>query len=215
MLSQGLLLGALGAAVCLAFWLPLGASAAECLWLCGLWHAGVRRISAFTEPCVSAACGALVSRKGRAPDSVGLGDVSEMIDVVRLGLTAGLSFDAAVALYSDERDTALAGHLSRARLCWQMGVCSREEALAGVAAATGVRALESFAIAVTQALSLGAPLAETLEGQAKEIRSAHRAEVEREIERAPVKLLIPTGTLILPALLLSIVGPLLAASGMI
>ena len=39
--------------------------------------------------------------------------------------------------------------------------------------------------------------------------------LEREIERAPVKMLIPTGTLILPALLLSIVGPLLAASGMI
>lgn len=215
MLSQGLLLGALGAAVCLAFWLPLGASASERLWMRGLWDTGVRRISALAEPCVSVARGALVSRKGRAPDSVGLGDVSEMIDVVRLGLTAGLSFDAAVALYSDECDTALAGHLSRARLCWQMGVCSREEALAGVAAATGVRALESFAIAVTQALSLGAPLAETLEGQAKEIRSAHRAEVEREIERVPVKLLIPTGTLILPALLLSIVGPLLAASGMI
>ena len=31
---------------------------------------------------------------------------------------------------------------------------------------------------------------------------------------APVKLLIPTGTLILPALLLSILGPLLGAGGM-
>ena len=47
-----------------------------------------------------------------------------------------------------------------------------------------------------------------------EIRAAHRAAVEREIERAPVKLLIPTGTLILPALLLSILGPLLGAGGM-
>ena len=42
-----------------------------------------------------------------------------------------------------------------------------------------------------------------------------RQHVEREIERAPVKLLIPTGTLILPALLLSIVGPLLAAADMV
>ena len=46
------------------------------------------------------------------------------------------------------------------------------------------------------------------------MRAAHRAEVERRIERAPVKLIIPTGTLILPALLLSILGPLLAAGGM-
>ncbi len=35
------------------------------------------------------------------------------------------------------------------------------------------------------------------------------------LERAPDKLLIPTATLILPALLLSILGPLLAAGGMI
>ena len=45
-------------------------------------------------------------------------------------------------------------------------------------------------------------------------RANNSAEVEREIERAPVKLLIPTGTLILPALLLSILGPLLGAGGM-
>ena len=78
-----------------------------------------------------------------------------------------------------------------------------------------MRALGSFAAAVSQALELGAPLAETLEGQGREMRAAHRAHVEREIERAPVKLLIPTGTLILPALLLSIVGPLLAAADMV
>ena len=77
-----------------------------------------------------------------------------------------------------------------------------------------VRALETFAITVGQALALGAPLAETLAAQSREIRAAHRATVEREIERAPVKLLIPTGTLILPALLLSILGPLLGAGGM-
>ena len=65
-----------------------------------------------------------------------------------------------------------------------------------------------------QALALGAPLAETLAAQSREIRAAHRAAVEREIERAPVKLLIPTGTLILPALLLSILGPLLGTGGM-
>ena len=42
----------------------------------------------------------------------------------------------------------------------------------------------------------------------------HEKAAKREIERAPVKLLIPTGTLILPALLLSILGPLLGAGGM-
>ncbi len=105
--------------------------------------------------------------------------------------------------------------MDRARLSWQVGLATRGEELLRVAHDLGLRPLESFAVAVSQALSLGAPLAETLAGQSREIRSAHRAQVEREIERVPVKLLIPTGTLILPALLLSIVGPLLAASGML
>ncbi|MFQ6859928.1 MAG: type II secretion system F family protein [Collinsella sp.] len=137
-----------------------------------------------------------------------------MIDIVRLGLSAGLSFDAAVGMYCDGRSGGLSTRLARARVSWQSGLTTREEELQAVAHETGLRALEVFAVAVSQALELGAPLSETLEGQSREIRAAHRAEVERQIERAPVKLLIPTGTLILPALLLSILGPLLAASGM-
>ena len=91
---------------------------------------------------------------------------------------------------------------------------SRSTAARWAARDLDVRALETFAITAGQALALGAPLAETLAAQSREIRAAHRAAVEREIERAPVKLLIPTGTLILPALLLSILGPLLGAGGM-
>ena len=151
----------------------------------------------------------------RSRDGVGLGEVSEMIDIVRLGLTAGLSFDAALGLYCEGRDGPLPERLGEARLSWQTGVLTREDALMEAARATGVRVMESFAMAVGQALRLGAPLADTLARQGREIRSAHRAEVERQIERAPVKLLIPTGTLILPALLVSIIGPLLAAGGML
>lgn len=157
-------------------------------------------------------------RLGLGEDSgpaVTLGDVSEMVDIVRLGLTAGLSFDAALGLYCEGCSGALPERLARARLSWQTGAGGREEELLRAAGNLGVRALESFAVAVGQALELGAPLADTLRDQGREIRAAHRAEVERQIERAPVKMLIPTGTLILPALLLSILGPLLAAGGMI
>ena len=140
------------------------------------------------------------------PARVSLGEVSEMIDVVRLGLSAGLSFDAALEIFCANRRSVLALRLERACMAWQVGVGTREDELLAAARDLDVRALETFAITVGQALALGAPLAETL--------AAQRAAVEREIERAPVKLLIPTGTLILPALLLSILGPLLGAGGM-
>lgn len=162
-------------------------------------EAGVRRVLRVEAPSRASAT---------------LSEVSEMIDIVRLGLSAGLSFDAAVGMYCDGRSGGLSTRLAQARVSWQSGLTTREEELQAVAHETGLRALEVFAVAVSQALELGAPLSETLEGQSREIRAAHRAEVERQIERAPVKLLIPTGTLILPALLLSILGPLLAASGM-
>lgn len=145
---------------------------------------------------------------------VSLSEVSEMIDVVRLGLSAGLSFDAALEVFCANRRSTLALRLERACMAWQVGVGTREDELLAAARDLDVRALETFAITVGQALALGAPLAETLAAQSREIRAAHRATVEREIERAPVKLLIPTGTLILPALLLSILGPLLGAGGM-
>ena len=148
------------------------------------------------------------------PAQVSLGEVSEMIDVVRLGLSAGLSFDAALEIFCANRRSVLAVRLERACMAWQVGVGTREDELLAAACDLDVRALETFAITVGQALALGAPLAETLAAQSREIRAAHRATVEREIERAPVKLLIPTGTLILPALLLSILGPLLGAGGM-
>ena len=144
------------------------------------------------------------------PARVSLGEVSEMIDVVRLGLSAGLSFDAALEIFCANRRSVLALRLERACMAWQVGVGTREDELLAAARDLDVRALETFAITVGQ----GAPLAETLAAQSREIRAAHRAAVEREIERAPVKLLIPTGTLILPALLLSILGPLLGAGGM-
>lgn len=192
----------------------------------GLERADARKIA---EACkreavlVVAACRSVIDAltvrvKGAigagGPAQVSLGEVSEMIDVVRLGLSAGLSFDAALEIFCANRRSVLAVRLERACMAWQVGVGTREAELLAAARDLDVRALETFAITVGQALALGAPLTETLAAQSREIRAAHRAAVEREIERAPVKLLIPTGTLILPALLLSILGPLLGAGGM-
>lgn len=209
----------------------LAVAAAVCAGMCALlvtgWDAAdrnraLRHASAAVQAwvrlvarTVDAAVGRLMHLRDGPGQGVGLGDVSEMIDIVRLGLSAGLSFDAALGLYCEGRAGCLAARLAQARLLWQTGVGSREAELMAAARDLGVRPLEAFATAVGQALALGAPLSETLAAQSREIRAAHKAEVERQIERAPVKLLIPTGTLILPALLISILGPLLAAGGML
>ena len=203
---------AAGLAVAVACWMLLGCTVDERALLLRCAEA-VRREVVLVGVAVYKVFKRIGDSSAREP--VSLEELSELIDVVRLGLSAGLSFDAALELYCSHRSGLLAGRMNQARMSWQMGVASRGEELERVSRDLGERTLESFAVAVDQALSLGSPLSDTLATQSREIRAAHRARVERDIERAPVKLLIPTGTLILPALLLSIVGPLLAASGML
>ena len=82
------------------------------------------------------------------PARVSLGEVSEMIDVVRLGLSAGLSFDAALEIFCANRRSVLALRLERACMAWQVGVGTREDELLAAARDLDVRALETFAITV-------------------------------------------------------------------
>ena len=135
-----------------------------------------------------------------------------MLDVVTLGLSAGLSFDSSLELYCQRYHEPLAEAMSEAMLTWRLGTSTREEALTGIAKRLGVSSLDRFAGVVSQALAFGSPLAATLEQQAQAIREEQRAQMEEEIERVPVKMLIPLGTLIVPAMLLAILGPLLGAS---
>ena len=141
-----------------------------------------------------------------------LREMPSMLDVVTLGLLSGLSFDASLELYCQRYEGRLAGALSSALTSWRMGVSSREAALRAMADELGVDALGSFAQTVAQALAFGSPLADALEGQAQAIRDEQRSQVEEEIERVPVKMLVPLGTLIVPAMLLAILGPLLGSS---
>lgn len=141
-----------------------------------------------------------------------LGELPVLLDVVTLGLSAGLSFDASLELYCDRYQTELARAFSEAMLSWRIGARGREAALWQLADELGVSALRRFASVVGEALAFGAPLAEALERQAQAIRDEQRSQVEEEIERVPVKMLIPLGTLIVPAMFLAILGPLLGSA---
>lgn len=213
--GEVLLLGGIGASVSFASWFAMSWRGGDRAWLIQVIRRGVEGMRLEASRVWLALAALVPSRRKEDERCVSLADVALMIDVIRLGLMAGLSFDAALELYCTHQAGALPKRMNRARLSWQMGIGSRGGELEHAAHDLHERALESFAVAVEQALSVGSPLSETLAAQSREIRAAHRASIEREIERTPVKLLIPTGTLILPALLLSIVGPLLAASGMI
>ena len=138
-----------------------------------------------------------------------LREMPEMIDILILGLSSGLSFDSALDLYCSRESGELSKELSNAHMTWKLGANTREEALNQMASRVGVPSLKSFATVVNEALTFGTPLAEILDRQASVLRDEQRSLLETEIEKIPIKMLIPLGTLIVPAMLLAILGPLL------
>lgn len=133
-----------------------------------------------------------------------------LLDIVTLGLSAGLSFDASLDLYCRRYQNELSKAMAVALMSWRIGMCGREEALENVANKYDVAAMRRFASTVSESLAFGAPLAEALERQAEVVRDEQRSELQEEMEKVPVKMLIPLGTLIVPAMLIAILGPLLA-----
>ena len=67
----------------------------------------------------------------------------------------------------------------------------------------------SVITAIIRSLRFGTSLGEVLEQSAEQARAARKAQVEERVAKAPVKMMIPTGTLILPAMLLLVLGPVL------
>ena len=63
--------------------------------------------------------------------------------------------------------------------------------------------------AIIRSLRFGTSLGEVLEQAAEQARAARKAQVEERVAKAPVKMMIPTGTLIVPAMLVVVVGRVL------
>lgn len=134
-------------------------------------------------------------------------DLPFMLDIVALCVQTGMSFDAALATFCRRFDSALAHDCEKAYLCYLQGAKTREESLEDLAAELDMVSFDRFVEVVTQALRFGAPLGAVVGELADEIRKEYRATISEHIAKAPVRMLIPTGTLILPAMLILVMGP--------
>lgn len=135
--------------------------------------------------------------------------LSEMLEVVALGLRSGLTFDRAFALYGSHFDNEFAVACERAYRKWSLGLTTREEALHELAASFDCNQLARIVDLVVRGLRFGASITDALEDAAAQSRATYRAALEERVAKAPVKMMLPTGTLILPAMLLLVMGPIL------
>lgn len=135
--------------------------------------------------------------------------LSEMLEVVALGLRSGLSFDRGLRLYAEHFDSLLARSCASAQRQWSLGLRTREEALRNLADSYSSPLFGRVVDSVVRSLRFGASLADDLESAAGEARAAYRSIKQEQVAKAPVKMMVPTGALMLPAMLLLVMGPVL------
>ena len=135
--------------------------------------------------------------------------MSEMLEVVALGVRSGLSFDRSLQLYTGHFDDGLARECAAAQRSWEAGLATRQDALRALAQGYDNPLFSRTVSAIIRSLRFGTSLGEVLEQSTEQARAARKAQVEERVAKAPVKMMIPTGTLILPAMLLLVLGPVL------
>ncbi|MGN0302087.1 MAG: type II secretion system F family protein [Anaerotardibacter sp.] len=135
--------------------------------------------------------------------------LSEMIEIIILGLRSGLSFDRSLLFYCERFDGSLSRAMSLALHQWTYGLITRTQGLKQVANSYDSTLFQRTFESVNRSLQFGTSLTESLHLSAAEARSVRKTKLEERVAKAPVKMLIPVGALILPAMLILIVGPIL------
>jgi len=133
--------------------------------------------------------------------------LSEMLEVVALGLRSGLTFDRSFELYGSHFNNEFARSCAKTHRRWSLGLTTREEALRDLSASYDCSDLARIVDSIVRSLRFGSALSDVLEEAAVQSRAAYRTALGERVAKAPVKMMLPTGTLILPAMLLMVMGP--------
>jgi tight adherence protein C len=130
----------------------------------------------------------------------------DALDLLTICVEAGLGFDAAMAKVCEKWETELSLSFARVIQEVQLGKL-RREALRDMAERIGIAEMTSFVAAVIQSEQLGVSMAKVLHIQADQMRTKRRQLAEEEAHKAPLKMLIPMGLLIFPALMVVLMTP--------
>ena len=135
-------------------------------------------------------------------------ELPKLFEIVALGMRVGLGFDQAFGLYVRGFDSALALACRDRFEVWERGLVTRESGLRDLAKVIECREFDRFVFMVLRALDYGAPLTHLLYDLAEDARKTYRAQRQEMVAKAPVKMLLPTGALILPAMMMLVIGPM-------
>lgn len=133
-------------------------------------------------------------------------------DLIVTMVEAGMSIDGALAKVSTQTNSPLADELRFTTREITLGR-GRQDALMALVSRVAVPELRSFVQAIVHAQNSGVPLGQVLRTQASEIRLKKRQRAEEAARKAPVKVLLVLIFFIMPALLLTLLGPAVIRAG--
>jgi tight adherence protein C len=186
-------------------------AAGALLWLWLGTAGGMSGFKTFLGVLICAAGGwytplLLVKRRARARLEEIEYDLPELIDLLVVGVEAGLSFSAALQA-TTERLRGPLGQEMRLLLQEQRMGLTVGEALKNVLERVETPSMRSFVRAMIQGELLGISVGQILRSIAEEMRQRRRARAEERAQKAPVKMLFPLVFLIFPAMFVVILGP--------
>ncbi len=132
--------------------------------------------------------------------------MADVVDLIVLGIEAGLGFDSAVGKAVEKTKGPLTDELRRVLAEVSVGR-SQGEAFKDMAHRVKMNDLTLLVAAIDQAMRMGVGLAHALRLQATEIREKRMAFVREQAGKLPVKMMLPLVLFIFPALFIIILGP--------
>jgi len=133
-------------------------------------------------------------------------DLPDSLDVLAVSVEAGLGFDGALAKLSEHKRGPMVEQFEL--VLNELGIGeSRSSALRRMSDRVDIPELTSVVSALIQSEQLGTPLGRILRTQAVESRTRRRIAAEEQAMKAPVKMIVPTGLFIFPAMFIVIIAP--------
>ncbi|WP_375426531.1 type II secretion system F family protein [uncultured Friedmanniella sp.] len=140
-------------------------------------------------------------------------DLPDFLDILAVTVNAGIAFRAAMSRVSDRFDGPLQGEM-RLTLDQLAHGASLRVAFASMERRSGSQAMHSFVSAFLQAEELGAPLAETLNQIAFDMRRESAQRIRRRAAQTAPRVTLVTSLVLVPAVLIMVGVGLLIGTGL-
>lgn len=135
----------------------------------------------------------------------------DALDLMAICISAGSSFEGALASVGTRMDGAIAEAF--ARVAKEAAYSSRSEALLGLAERAQVNSITFFTASLVQAERAGSSLVDIIRMQAQSVRTERRLRVDDMTNKLSTKMLFPMLLLMLPSIIMLMLAPMILQLG--